>query len=182
MFTGTLEQLNSLFFFNEDTGILTWKYRTDFLAVGYEVRWNTRRAGTTAGTYDGDGYLRVGVQNKMYGVHRICFALYNGIDLIDVPPEVDHENGIRDDNRKLNLRASCRATNSRNKTKHKNNTTGFKGVNIHKSTGRIRVSIMVDGKQYEEYGFSTLEEGYERYLQLARLKHKKFACGNEHGK
>ncbi len=181
MFIGTLEQLRKLFSVDENEGILTWNYRTDFLPPGYEDRWNTKFAGKIAGGYDGGGYLRIGIQRKLYGAHRICFALYNKIDLEDVPPEVDHENGIKDDNRKLNLRPSCRLTNSRNKTKHKNNTTGFKGVNIHKSSGRIRVSIMVGGKQHEEYGFNTLEQAYDRYLELAREKHKQFACGNEHG-
>ncbi len=181
-FAGTLKQLNMLFSFDKETGILVWKYRTKWLPNGYEDRWNTHYAGKPAGGHDGAGYLRVGIQEKLYGAHRILFALYNKIDLKDVPPEVDHENGIKDDNRKLNLRASCRPTNSRNKIKHKNNTSGFKGVHINKNGGRIRVSIMVEGKQYEEGGFKTVEQAYERYLELGRILHKEFTCGNEHVK
>jgi hypothetical protein len=151
---------------------LTWKPR------GVK-RWDTRWANKVADTDDGHGYLRIGIHGKLYAAHRICYALANDIDLADVPPEVDHEDGCGTNNRKLNLRASDRGTNAKNGRIRKRNKTGYKGVDIHK--GSIRVSIMTDGVFHQEQGFATLELAHARYLELSGQWHKEFGCGNVNG-
>lgn len=60
--------------------------------------------------------------------------------------EVDHENHIRDDNRIANLSAADRASNTRNQSLSKANTSGRTGVYWHKLTGQWRARIKVRGK------------------------------------
>ena len=47
--------------------------------------------------------------------------------------EIDHINGVRDDNRIVNLRHVSKVCNLQNCTKSKNNTSSFPGVCWHKA-------------------------------------------------
>ncbi len=65
---------------------------------------NTRavKAGDIAGSQNGKGYLTMMVCGRVYKAHRLAFLYMTG----SFPPEeVDHINGIRDDNRWACLRA-----------------------------------------------------------------------------
>src|ERR1700744_1157255 len=65
--------------------------------------------------------------------------------IMDAPADmvVDHINGRTLDNRRSNLRICTRVENMRNQRLAKNNTTGYKGVSLHKA-GRYRASICVN--------------------------------------
>lgn len=58
--------------------------------------------GDIAGTKDTSGHLQTMVYGRLYLVHRIIWIMLNG----DIPDkmEIDHINGVRDDNRIENLR------------------------------------------------------------------------------
>lgn len=59
---------------------------------------------------------------------------------------VDHINGDGLDNRKGNLRVCTQSKNLMNRNvKQRQNTSGHPGVSWHKSTGKWRADIMVDG-------------------------------------
>ena len=61
--------------------------------------------------------------------------------------KLDHDNGIRDDNRWSNLREATNVENSRNRTRlSKRNSSGVHGVHWEKSKGKWRAEISVDGK------------------------------------
>ncbi len=60
--------------------------------------------------------------------------------------DIDHINGIRDDNRLINLRSVSRQENLRNRRTGRNNTSGVMGVNWDKSLGKWRSSIGIGGK------------------------------------
>lgn len=61
-----------------------------------------------------------------------------------------------------NLRLATRVQNSQNKSMHKNNTSGIKGVCWDKSTGKWRARITSKGKLlYSEY-FDDLQEAGEK--------------------
>ena len=61
-------------------------------------------------------------------------------DVIMPPPEgkeTDHRFGNKLDNRKEVLRCVEHVNNTRNRKKHKNNTSGYKGVYWHEGDGRL---------------------------------------------
>ena len=102
---------------------------------GILINIKTRKVVGTPGTH---GYLRVGINNKVYLVHRIVYYMYYGYW-----PEndIDHINKISYDNRICNLREVSRSCNLRNSKLSKNNCTGIKGVSWHKKDTSWAVSI-----------------------------------------
>lgn len=57
--------------------------------------------------------------------------------------QIDHINGNRLDNRRSNLRVCTNKQNSHNRGKHKDNTSGYKGVSA--VDGRWRAAVCLNG-------------------------------------
>lgn len=73
--------------------------------------------------------------------------------------DVDHINGDRADNRRLNLRTCDRSSNLKNKTrKRRDNSSGVTGVYLHKQTGKWTAQIQVGGKPRHLGLFQTKDE------------------------
>ena len=89
-----------------------------------------------------NGYLRFNLNNKHYYTHRIVWYLKYKI----WPNKIDHINGIRDDNRLINLRNVTTITNSRNKRKLDANTSGQTGVYKHTTSNKWVAEIKVNQK------------------------------------
>ncbi len=84
---------------------------------------------------------------------------------------IDHINGNRMDNSRNNIRIVTQAENCKNRTKHKNNTSGYTGLSFHKPTGRWVVRRTVNGKRI--WKSSTTKEGaIEIWKQVEKLGHK----------
>ena len=79
-------------------------------------------------------------------VHRIIWKLQTSKD--PGKWEIDHVNGIKDDNRWKNLRLATHDHNNQNTKVQKNNSSGFKGVAWHalRKMWRAYVSIGPRGK------------------------------------
>ena len=76
----------------------------------------------------------------------------------DEPDNIDHENGIRSDNRKINLRNGSVEQNQKN-TKHRSdNSSGVMGVRKRLDTGKYQAFINHKRKQIPLGCFDTLEE------------------------
>lgn len=91
-----------------------------------------------------DGYVHVYVNSTSpFKVHRVLWALAYGYwPTLDI----DHINGIRDDNRLSNLRECTRADNARNRNKaNKNSKSGVTGVFWHKLKRKWEARIGVNG-------------------------------------
>jgi hypothetical protein len=88
------------------------------------------------------------INRQNIAAHRIAWALHYG----ELPPpdmEIDHINGIRHDNRIVNLRLVSMRQNMRNKTQYRNNTHGYPGIVFEAGSRRVkqwRAQIQVDGK------------------------------------
>lgn len=75
---------------------------------------------------DYKGYVKVRIGDKKYPVHRIVFKMIWNKE--DTKKQIDHINGVRDDNRINNLRLVDQKDNQRNASLRKDNTTGITGV------------------------------------------------------
>lgn len=100
------EYLIECFYYDPDTGILVWKKRPIEHFYNHQsfCRWNTMFSGKTAGHKSKDRYgfyLSVRVNISTYKAHRLIWKIVTGTDPCG---EIDHINGIKTDNRFINLR------------------------------------------------------------------------------
>lgn len=90
---------------------------------------------------------------------------------IDIPEDfvVDHIDGNPTNNTRSNLRVISYALNSRNKCKHKNNTSGFTGISWNSKADCYIVRKYIDGVR--KYGGSAklLEEAVVLMEELNKL-------------
>lgn len=127
------------------------------------------KAGTSSTAKDRDGYLVVGVDGKLYRAHRMVWLYIHG----SLPEncDIDHINRVKDDNRPENLRAISHAENLQNKTRYKNNRTGFKGVWRSNQTGKFVAVIEHMGKRYHIGCFEAPEDASIAYEEKANELH-----------
>lgn len=70
----------------------------------------------------------------------------------------DHKNRNSLDNRKSNLRIATHSQNSQNRSMHKNNKSGVKGVSWDKNGNKWRALITVDKRKIQLGQFTNLQE------------------------
>ena len=126
-------------------------------------------AGDVCKNKNRDGHIQVSISGKKYSAHRLAF-LFMGEPL---PEQVDHINGIPDDNRWCNLRPCCNYTNAYNQGKKKNNTSGYKGVFYDKGKWRARTSFK--GCRINVGRFSSKEDAYKALCEKIKELHGEFA-------
>lgn len=106
--------------------------------------------------------------------------------ILDLPPfkdrpvDVDHINGNGLDNRRENLRIATRAQNLAN-AGSRTGTSIYKGVSFCRKTGRWKVQICIDGKNYNLGRFDTPEEAAVVYNEAAVKAWGEFATTNAVG-
>lgn len=142
--------LRRLLDYDPATGVLTWRARGTDLFNETEGRsadhacalWNSRYAGTEAFTAaDGSGYRSGCILHAHCKAHRAIWAIVTGDWPVD---QVDHINGVRTDNRWVNLRAADNQANSRNRKLQSNNKSGRVGVSWDRRDGSWRAYISLD--------------------------------------
>lgn len=118
-------------------------------------------------------HLKKGSKVKVTPLHRFI------LDCNYSNCVVDHKNGNSLDNRKRNLRICTSAQNSRNRKLNCDNTSGFKGVVMHKQKQKYMAQIGVDGKNIFLGYHETKEDAARKYNIAAKKYHGKFARINE---
>lgn len=88
---------------------------------------------------------------------------------------IDHIDGDKLNNRVSNLRFCSQAENSRNQTLKRNNTSGYKGVSIIRSTKKWATQVKIDYKKYYFGCYDTAEEAASIYDTVALQLHGEFA-------
>ena len=117
--------------YNPETGDLTWKVD----------RGSRARKGAVAGCPQSQGYRQVKLGGKTYRSHRVAFYIMEGRRPTE---QIDHINGVRDDNRWCNLREAEPQENMRNAKQRTDNTSGVTGVAWHTWSQKWRARIKVD--------------------------------------
>jgi len=105
-------------------------------------------------------------------MHRAILGVYNS------SIDVDHINRNTLDNRKSNIRMALHYENLRNRSKQKNNTSGYKGVSWHKQLRRWSVRIKHNGKYHSIGTYYDKRDAALAYNVAAHIFHNKFANKN----
>lgn len=141
--------------YQEDTGYFVWT-----------------KTGRRAGSVDTNGYrvLSVGTRqtrDRCYE-HQLAWYDYYGV----WPNEIDHINGIKSDNRIINLRNVSHKTNNQNTIKPRaHNKTGYLGVTYSKERNKYYASISYNSCKKYLGTFKTPQEAHEAYLLFKREYH-----------
>lgn len=156
----TAERLRELLSYDPSTGIF---------------RWNVSRggpycAGKTAGTPHCKGYVSITLLGKSYLAHRLAWLYVHG----QWPEEqIDHVNGVRNQNNIDNLRKATPAEQQQNLTIRKNNKSGYAGVSWSAKKQRWAAHIRVNKKSKYLGYFDTAEEAAGAYKK-AKAEHHHF--------
>lgn len=132
----TRARLMDVLDYDPETGVFRWKaksHRCSWVKIG-DV------AGSISPTPGTGGYRLIVIDGKILRAHSLAWLYVYG----EWPPGIDHENGVRDDNKIKNLRIASAAENAKNQALRKDNKTGRVGVRIHR--GKYLARIRVSGK------------------------------------
>jgi hypothetical protein len=161
----TQEILREHFKYDPDTGHLFW----------IKPSLNQRRnLIDPAGFRDKDGYLVIcsnlsGII-KNYRVHRLIWVYVYG----QISNQIDHINGVRNDNRLCNLREVTHQQNMMNRPKHKSSNK-FRGVYASANKRRWIAQISVNSSMKYIGSFDTPEEASFAYEKVRSEMFKEFA-------
>ena len=158
----TQERLKELLTYSPETGLFYWVKRTS----------NRAHAGAAGCHCQRSRYILIGIDGNVYPAHRLAWLFMHGAFPAD---EIDHINGVRADNRWVNLRECAHAQNLKNMKRPSHNTSGLKGVHFHRATGKWRARIKSDGKHHSLGLHSTKEQAHAAYRDGAARLHGDFA-------
>lgn len=120
--------------------------------------------------YHGNGRVFINYMGKRMLLHRFL------MDFTDPKICIDHINGDTMDNRYSNMRKCTKGQNCRNAKKRKDNTSGYKGVQVYGS--RFRAVIYVESRSIHLGIYDTKEEAHKAYCDAAVKYHGEFARFN----
>ena len=149
----TQERLQEMLEYNANTGVFTFRLSRGRVCAGSE-----------AGHQRKDGYVAIMIDCRLYKAHRLAFLAMTGSFPVG---QVDHRNGVRNDNRWQNLQDVSRAENGRNRGLASNNTSGYQGVSWIKRHQRWQATIH-DGEKSRSLGwYRTKEDAHAAYASAA---------------
>jgi len=156
----TPEELRSRFDYNPETGIFTSKIKRGVLRIG----------ATVGCTYN--GYIRIGIDYRYYLGHRLAWLYMTG----EWPSQVDHRNGVRNDNRWQNLRIATHTQNHQNKSILCTNKSGYKGVQPSSKTKNRWIATIKVGLKIKYLGtFDCPKKAHLAYIHAANEHFGEFA-------
>lgn len=151
----------------------TIKEQLDYCPTTGLFRWKVSKPraakGSIAGSYCRKGYVRIKVLGVSLSAHRLAWLLSEGVWPTE---QIDHVNGVRDDNRRCNLREATTFENARNRRSHKQTKSGFKGVVPMRN--KFQARCRVDSVVHHLGTFPTAEEASAAYNAFAAKHHQSF--------
>ena len=163
----TIDRVREVLSYDPETGVFRWLVAVTN-GVKVDQQW---------GAVDAAGYRRGKFGPAQVAAHRMAWFYTYG----EWPTgEIDHINGLRDDNRIANLRDVDRATNMQNqRVAQKGNLSGYLGV--RKNGNGWTAHLQFEGKMRSFGTFKTPEEAHAAYLAAKRLHHPGFVESVTHG-
>ncbi len=151
-------RLSSLLKYDEETGLFSWR-----------VQRGPVKAGSLCLNKDREGYIRIGIDRRLYFAHRLAWFYVYGTWPFYL---LDHCNCVKDDNRISNLREASHSQNLANSVPRR---LGKKGAYRTKDGKKWYSQITVNGQVTYLGSFNTETEAHDRYVEIATKKFKIFA-------
>lgn len=153
----TAEQVRELFNYDPETGALTL---TDYAKSARHLFAEYR---------DQQGMLKTRIGFDQYVTHRLIWLWVHG----EWPPfDLQHQNGLRDDNRRVNLVERDRSLEQLNrKGPSPRGRSGFLGVSRDSTHQKFVANITVNGKRHFLGSFADPAEAHQVYLKAKRDLH-----------
>jgi hypothetical protein len=159
----TQARLHELLEYDQETGDFRWRKRKAIRIAAGQI---------AGGVSKPSGYWLICIDGCLYRAHQLAWLYVTGQW---GRPLIDHRDGNPANNRWSNLRCATRSENSHNRGLQRNNTSGFKGVSLHK--GKWRAQIRKDGRIRVLGAFPTPQEAHAAYVAAARELFGEFARG-----
>ena len=125
---------------------------------------NLMRKNKIAGSLHKSGYRQIKINNVIYPAHRLIWIFCNGS--IDENMQIDHINGIKDDNRIENLRLVTAQQNCFNRSR-----LTAKGYTWNKNVKKWQASIWLNGKMNYLGLYSNEQDARNVYLEQSKIHH-----------
>lgn len=162
----TQKQLKAVLDYCPETGVFRW---------AKDCGSRAKRGNIAGSNLTSDGYVVIRIRRCGYTAHRLAYLWMTG----SFPAkEVDHINGIRDDNRWYNLREVDRVGNTTNTKRRRTNTSGVTGVTYSKNKERWVSRINVNKRRVELGQFKDFDEA----VRVRREAEKKYGYHPNHGR
>lgn len=159
----TQEKIKAFLSYDPLTGIFT--RRITVMSGHRGTRW---KQGQPVGSVTNTGYISIWIFGEPILAHRLAWLYVHG----NWPSQyIDHINGIRTDNRLVNLRNASHAQNHQNRRKAANGSrSGFLGVAF--AQGRWAATIKVRGVKVYLGTFDSPEDAHAAYITAKRKLHE----------
>jgi hypothetical protein len=157
----TQQELKTRLHYDPLTGIFTWL-----------VVKKHKLLGKQAGNITTNGYREVYIASRKYYSHRLAWLYMYGT----FPDKIDHEDGVRDNNKIDNLRDVSQQQNMQNITLRSDNTSGQMGVNKFRKRWRARINV--SGKEIA-LGFY---DSFEEAVKVRKEAEVKYGFHSNHGR
>lgn len=164
----TAEEIRALLDYDPKTGIFRWRERT-----GRTSRFTGVVAGSMCRRRNREYIeIRLPPHRKLFLGHRLAWVYMTG-----QWPEnhVDHIDLIGTNNAWDNLREATNSENLFNRGKTSRNTSGYKGVWLHRRLGKWCAEIKASGHRHRLGTFETPELAAAAYAEAAKRLHGEFA-------
>ena len=135
-----VDRLHDVLHYDPLTGVFRWR-----------VARGSRAAGDVAGGISGAGYRQIGIDGRYYQASRLAWLYTTG----EWPDgEIDHKNGVHDDNRWDNLRDVTHTENNQNQRRAprlrgpaRMELVAYAGSLRHASLTRRQPALQADGRR-----------------------------------
>jgi hypothetical protein len=160
-------ELKQILDYNPDIGIFTWKARLS----------QSSKIGDVAGSKYKNGYIVIRANLIRYYAHRLAWIYIFGEISNNI--QIDHVNGIRNDNRLINLRLATQSQNNYNQKLSIKNTSGFKGICWDKKVNKWVARIQLNGKTHHLGTFTDKASAIAAVMQAREAMHGEFTNHGE---